>query len=1555
MIVSTRSSGRTAARPAIQPATGSWIRPALCAGSLLTLLVAPGVNAGEISASSGPLGLGTRINGQEGGSCGSGLCAVAGGTSAGANLFHRFNRFDTRGAITGVTIDNGAHRSVVLGVLDPLGSFLNRSISLSGPAQLIMLSPGGVQLGAGVAFSNVPRLTLSTATSLAIGAGRFEVFGTTAAQAALVDGTPLGGKAALSTDAEALRLHGLSSNGDLVVSDGLITVEHELLLDAQGGSLLQQGGSLQVPGGSLELAGKAVGVAAAAQLDVSGSSGPAPAPVAADGGTIRITAGQQGASVAGRLSAQGRGAAAKGGRIEVTGERVALIGATLDASGPAAGGTVLLGGDGGGANPAVPNATITTVDGSSTVRADALAVGPGGKVVAYGSQRTVVEGLLSVRGGPAGGDGGFVETSGATLALNRAPDLAAPLGMGGRWLIDPFDIEIKDTSGANFTDSAITLKAGFNGANGANPFSKLTAAANGKFYGTASSGGVTDQGAVYEFDPSSGFITLKGSFNGANGAKPHAALTAAGGGLFYGTTSEGGGGDSNQGTVYQFDSNFNSSIGSGDTSITLKGRFDGANGANPYAALTIDNGKIYGTTRYGGQNNQGAVYEFDPNVASVDQSITLKGSFDGANGAIPHAALTPAGTGTTYYGTTYFEGSNGFGGVYEFNPSQPAATAITLKDSFTGGNGANPLAGLIAVGNGIFYGTASQGGANDQGAVYEFNANTASISLKASLADSNGANPVGGLADAGQGLFYGVTSQGGAFGQGAVYEYNANSASISLKASLTGSNGTNPLGGLADAGNGIFYGTASQGGTDGQGSVYAFNSKLSNYYGPTGSPSQLSALAISSALNTGAQVTVDTTNPSGDQQGTISVLAPISKTAGPNASLTLNAQHNIQLNANILSSNNSLDLFLNPDLDGSGEGSTSLASGVRLDLNGGTATFNRGTDLAGTLKNGTIVKINGNTIAVNNANFDGITLGSNLTTSGPLVISSGNLMVPSPWSLNADRLNLSGNGSLQADGPVQITTLDQSGGAIRGASSLEITDLLSRNGGTIAGDFSSIKISQASGSLSPGALAAKGSVVLKALQGELNLTGPISGSTIGGYGAAGMTLGADATLRASSPSDPASSRSIVLAAGSGDFFNQSTAGAAALSVQQGASWAIFADNPSSTPRLNLAGLAYSFKQYGKQYQESTTISGSGNGLFYAYTPPAIVVSLVPGASGAIGKVYDGTTSAILNSSNYSFAASVPGDSVFLNNPSTGSYDNKNAGTGKRVTVDGVALSSAIESGTSIPVYGYAIANSSVSASIGSIAKAPLTIGAVSDSKLFDGTTASSKTPLITAGKVFEFAGDSLRNLSQSYTSNRPQGIGKSTLLVDKNYSLFDGNDGANYDVSFASAPGTIDPLAIDQAAPRATPAPSTPVADPRTPVIVVTPSLPGQMRGDELSLVQQESSFSYGSNSPETSSSTSSSQATNTTNTTNTTSTASTTSAANDVNAAMAATGPIVATTRSSQDSSLSFIGSDAESASSAIKSLGLESGEQGGATTPAQLQRFLQDAAARIRKTRSL
>jgi hypothetical protein len=545
----------------------------VAAGSLLALLLASGARAGEVSGTQGPLDLGTRVNGAAGGRCQGGQCEVSGGTAAGANLFHRFNRFDTRGEIRGVSIQNGPYRTVVLGVLDPLGSFLNKGISLSSPAHLFFLSPGGLHVGAGVQFFNTPRLTLSTASSLGLGSGRFEVFRTTASEAALLTGVPIRGKGGLSSDPAEAQRNGLTSGGDLVVDGGLIQVDEELLLDAQGGHLLLQAGSqLAAPGGSVELNGKNVTVAAGALVTTSAQASaapvpgtttapaeapvvPAPAAVVAttaansaapalataaanpsptkipaqtpaalveapaatattattatsaapepatpvltaaaanpasatpqtsalqvpaavagplpetnppapvqipaglDGGVIRISASKD-ALVAGQLKALGvvatasgtaaSGQAGKGGRIEITGQRVALTGAALDASGPAGGGTVLLGGDVRGANPAVANASTTTVDGASTVRADALVQGDGGTVVLWSEQQTSFAGTTSARGGPSGGDGGFLEVSSkGGVGFSGAVDAAAPAGKAGSVLFDPKNIIIDSSA-----------------------------------------------------------------------------------------------------------------------------------------------------------------------------------------------------------------------------------------------------------------------------------------------------------------------------------------------------------------------------------------------------------------------------------------------------------------------------------------------------------------------------------------------------------------------------------------------------------------------------------------------------------------------------------------------------------------------------------------------------------------------------------------------------------------------------------------------------------------------------------------------------------------------------------------------------------------------------------------------------------------------------------------------------------------------------------------------------------------------------------------------------
>ncbi len=391
--------------------------------------------------------------------------------------------------------------------------------------------------------------------------------------------------------------------------------------------------------------------------------------------------------------------------------------------------------------------------------------------------------------------------------------------------------------------SAITLKASFDGANGRAPFAALTPAGNGLFYGTTFSGVDNNVGSIFEFNSSgSGSITLKASFDGATGDTPIAALTPVGNGLFYGTAFYGGA--NGAGSIFEFDP-------SGSGSITLKASFDFANGAYPFAALTpAGNGLFYGTASRGGANDLGSIFEFDP---SGGGSITLKASFDGANGNGPHSALTPAGNGL-FYGTAYAGGANSFGSIFEFDPS---GGGITLKASFDGANGVFPEAALMPAGNGLFYGTATGGGANDRGSIFEFDPSGGGITLKASFDGANGRFPAAALTPAGIGLFYGIAAQGGANDAGSIFEFDPSGGGITLKASFDGAtgadpffpsfdgaNGAYPFAALTPAGNGLFYGTASRGGANDRGSIFEFDPNS----GSTAVPGHLPILGVAAAF-----------------------------------------------------------------------------------------------------------------------------------------------------------------------------------------------------------------------------------------------------------------------------------------------------------------------------------------------------------------------------------------------------------------------------------------------------------------------------------------------------------------------------------------------------------------------------------------------------------------------------------------------------------------------------------------------------------------------------------
>src|SRR5579875_805944 len=201
----------------------------------------------------------------------------------------------------------------------------------------------------------------------------------------------------------------------------------------------------------------------------------------------------------GILSASGNGSGEKGGTVEVLGDRVGLLsGSSINASGSSGGGTVRVGGDyhGGGTTP---TASRTIVQESTTIRANALDHGDGGKVTVWSDDRTDFAGSIEAKGGPNGGNGGFVETSGKQLLqATGTVDASAAKGQAGTWLLDPNDITIQaagsDTNASgdpNFTttdDSSIVTTGSIDADLNAGTSVTITTASSG---GNSQAGNIT--------------------------------------------------------------------------------------------------------------------------------------------------------------------------------------------------------------------------------------------------------------------------------------------------------------------------------------------------------------------------------------------------------------------------------------------------------------------------------------------------------------------------------------------------------------------------------------------------------------------------------------------------------------------------------------------------------------------------------------------------------------------------------------------------------------------------------------------------------------------------------------------------------------------------------------------------------------------------------------------------------------------------------------------------------------------------------------------------------
>jgi uncharacterized repeat protein (TIGR03803 family) len=263
---------------------------------------------------------------------------------------------------------------------------------------------------------------------------------------------------------------------------------------------------------------------------------------------------------------------------------------------------------------------------------------------------------------------------------------------------------------------------------------------------------------------------------------------------------------------------------------TVIHNFTGTDGSSPYAGPTVDaSGHVYGTTYLGGATGNGSVYKLSLHGSSWLLSPLY--SFGGGDGSGPGFGAVTIGPDGTLYGTT--EGGGIFGAAFNVRPRAAACASVicpwmnsTVHLFGRGSDGAQPLAGVTFDSAGNLYGTTSEGGATGNGTVWQATHSgqswTESV-IYSFAGGSDAAGPVSGVRFDAAGNLYGTSSFGGANGLGAVYKLTRSGSgwTEAVIYNFQGANdGQNPVGGVVPDAAGNLYGTTFFGGANGGGTVY---------------------------------------------------------------------------------------------------------------------------------------------------------------------------------------------------------------------------------------------------------------------------------------------------------------------------------------------------------------------------------------------------------------------------------------------------------------------------------------------------------------------------------------------------------------------------------------------------------------------------------------------------------------------------------------------------------------------------------------------------------------
>jgi len=291
-------------------------------------------------------------------------------------------------------------------------------------------------------------------------------------------------------------------------------------------------------------------------------------------------------------------------------------------------------------------------------------------------------------------------------------------------------------------------------------------------YGATQSGGMHNQGCIFRTDLNgNNFILLHNFYNGlGEGYEPYSSPIVSGG-FLYGTTTYGGYDDN--GVLYRM-----SIDGSGYTNLH-EFASDGTDGYYPESAPVLVGSTLYGTTNGGGSSYCGIIYSIETAGTNYQVLYTLSGY--PLSGSYPRGGLVTDGI--NLFGMTYGGGVNDYGCIFN---AACDGSSFTILHSFSSSSsdGAYPYGTPVLDGN-MLYGTTSDGGANYYGSIFSLDITTSNFNLLRSLTSADGSYPQGSLTMDGT-MLYGMANGNGAFGDGTIFRINKNTMAFTVLHNLAG-------------------------------------------------------------------------------------------------------------------------------------------------------------------------------------------------------------------------------------------------------------------------------------------------------------------------------------------------------------------------------------------------------------------------------------------------------------------------------------------------------------------------------------------------------------------------------------------------------------------------------------------------------------------------------------------------------------------------------------------------------------------------------------------------